>query len=244
MKLINLAAVALLAGLLNSCSSIPPVAVNGTVSATSVEATEITLAASYANLAERGGKVFQLDPKLSTVRIYVFRAGSAARLGHNHVLSAPTFSGFVYVPDGASAAARFDLAFRLDQLEIDKPEFRAALGGAFSSVISPEMIASTREHMLGAENMQAEQYPLVRIHALQITGESPRFAAKVRVEMHGQAREMWLPLRVEGLPDRVTAAGSLVLRQSDFGIKPYSVFGGLMAVQDEVVIEFNLVGGK
>jgi hypothetical protein len=32
----------------------------------------------------------------------------------------------------------------------------------------------------------------------------------------------------------------MVLRQSDFGIKPYTVLGGLLAVDDEVVIEFHL----
>jgi len=34
--------------------------------------------------------------------------------------------------------------------------------------------------------------------------------------------------------------GALVLKQSDFGIKPFSVFGGLLAVHDEVVVEFSL----
>jgi hypothetical protein len=176
------------------------------------------------------------------VRIYVFRAGRAAKLAHNHVLSAPQFTGFLYLPASDVWSGRFDLEFRLDELEIDKPEYRALLGPAFASVPTPEAIQATREHMLSEDNMQADRFPFVRIHSLEIAGESPKLAVKVQVEMHGQKRDMWVPLSVEGLPDRVLVSGALVLRQTDFGAQPYSVLGGLIAVKDEVLIEFKLSG--
>lgn len=200
------------------------------------------LSAQYAQWAQSGGRVMRLQPQASQIRIYVFRAGRYARLGHNHVLSAPQFEGYFYGPEEGTAAARFDLEFRLDQLVFDLPEQRAALGPAFASPISDAAIAATRDHMLGPDNMQAERYPLVRIRSLQISGEAPKFAARLAVEMHGQTREMQVPLNVTGLPQTVTASGALVLRQSDFGVKPYSVMGGLLAVQDDVVLEFTLVG--
>jgi hypothetical protein len=184
----------------------------------------------------------RLQPQASQVRIYVFRAGRYGRLGHNHVLSAPEFEGYFYWPTEGAAAARFDLVFRLDALVFDLPEQRAALGSAFASSISEAAIAATREHMLGLDNMQAERFPLVRIRSLEITGEAPKFAARVAIDMHGQTRELRVPLTVTGLPQTVNASGSLVLRQSDFGVQPYSVMGGLLAVQNEVVLEFTLVG--
>ena len=195
----------------------------------------------YSELGKTGGKVFTLNPKLSTVKIYAFRAGTAAKLGHNHVLSSPQFSGFVYLPRDETSGARFDLEFRLDQLEIDNPENRSNLGSAFSSTPTPGSIKRTRDHMLGEDNLQADQFPFVRIHAIRIAGEAPKLAAEVQVELHGQQREMWVPLSVEGLPDRILVTGSLVLRQSEFGVQPYSVLGGFLAVQDEVVIEFSLL---
>jgi len=239
-KFVSIARIAMAAMVLSSCTTMAPVA--PVTSVTPSAQSQASMAATYANLALSGGKLFPLDPVTSQVRIYAFRAGAAAKLGHNHVLSAPRFTGFFYLPTSGSTDARFDLEFRLDELEIDKPEYRASLGTAFATTISPGMIASTREHMLGEGNFQAEQYPLVRIHAVQIIGESPKFAAKVRIEMHGQAHEMWVPLTVEGLPDHLAASGSLVLRQSDFGVKPYSALGGILAIQDEVVIDFKLLG--
>lgn len=235
----------LILGSLLSCASTTaptqsaaPVAGSTTVSAKS----SAGLAQAYAALGEQGGHVFSLSPQESTVRIFAFRAGQAARLGHNHVLSAPTFAGFFYLPPTGAASGRFDLEFRLDQLEIDRPEIRAAYGSAFSSTLNAAAIEGTREHMLGSDNLDADRFPFVRIHSLQIAGEAPRFAARVQVELHGREREMSIPVDVIGLPDRLEVSGSFVLRQSDFGVRPYSVLGGLIAVQDDVVVDFKLDG--
>jgi hypothetical protein len=200
------------------------------------------LKATYSDLGKAGGKVVALDPHSSVVRIYAFRGGRAAKLAHNHVLSAPQFIGFFHLPPSGTSDARFDLEFRLDQLEIDNPAQRAALGSAFASVLTPEAIEGSRKHMLGDENLQADLFPFVRIHSLQIFGDGTKFAAKVQVEMHGQKREMWVPLSVDGLPEHLSVTGSFVLRQTDFGAHPYTVLNGLIAVQDEIVIEFKLIG--
>jgi polyisoprenoid-binding protein YceI len=120
------------------------------------------------------------------------------------------------------------------------------VGDSFANPLSAESVASTREHMLGEFNLQADQFPFVRISSLEISGEAPKFAAKVAVELHGQTREMWVPVTVRGLPQAIDAAGqflaegALVLRQSDFGVTPYSVLGGLLAVRDEVIVEFSV----
>jgi polyisoprenoid-binding protein YceI len=205
-------------------------------------AREETLAAQYATLSANEGKVFAFDPAMSEVRIYVFRAGRAAKLGHNHVLSAPSFHAFAYVPPDP-AATRFDLEFRLDELEIDNPSYRGALGSAYASPLSAEAIEGTRDHMLGSDNMQADRHPWVRVRSLRVIGEGPKVAAEVEVEVHGQRRPMWVPLGVELSADRLAVSGSMVIRQTDFGAKPYSVLGGLIAVQDELVVEFRLKSG-
>ena len=53
---------------------------------------------------------------------------------------------------------------------------------------------------------------------------------------------MWVPLTVTGPPQYLQVQGSMVLRQTDFGVRPYSVLGGLLAVQDAVVVDFTLHG--
>jgi hypothetical protein len=234
--------------LLWSCTAIAPLAPPAPPATRNAQAVQTqqpepaALSEQYAQLGAAGGRVMRLQPDASEIRVHVFRAGRAVNLGHNHVLSAPEFEGYLYWPEQGSAASRFDLVFRLDQLVFDVPGHRAALGSAFAAVLSDQAIAATREHMLGPDNMQADRYPLVRIRSLEITGEAPKFAARIAIELHGQTREMRVPLTVTGLPQCINASGSLVLRQSDFGVQPYSVMGGLLAVQDDVVLEFSLAG--
>ena len=192
--------------------------------------------------AEDAGTRFALDAAQSSVRIHAFRAGRAANLGHNHVLSVPRLQGLLLVPEGEKAAgARFELSFRLDELELDAPALRAALGPAWASLMSAEAIAATRVNMLGEGNLQAERFPEVRLRSRQIVGEWPKLVAELEIELHGQRRPQWLPLQAEMAAGRVKARGSLVIRQSDFGIAPFSVMGGLLAVRDELLIEFELV---
>jgi hypothetical protein len=197
---------------------------------------------SDVNVQATGETVFRLDPDTSTVRIYVFRGGKAPKLGHNHVLSAPMFEGTFHLSSAGASSSRFDLRFRLDQLVLDKPEHRAALGANFASPMSEDAIEGTRRNMLGDKMFQAGTYPLVRIRSMQISGDAPKFAARVEVELHGQTREQWVALSVNGLPDALRVTGAFVLRQTDFGVQPFSILGGLLAVQDEVVVEFDLQG--
>jgi polyisoprenoid-binding protein YceI len=232
---------AVLCAALAACASTPELSGNpkgeGVVSSAPTD-----LAATYAPLRAAGARVFTLNPARSEVRIYAFRSGKAARFGHNHVLSAPDFQGFFHLAPDGTAASRFDLAFRLDQLALDDPQHRAALGPAFASAISAEDTASTRNNMLGDNNFQAARFPWVRIHSVQISGDAPKFAARIAVELHGQTREMLAPLTVNGLPEKLVVEGALVLQQSDFGVKPLSVLGGLLSVQDAVIVEFKLSG--
>jgi polyisoprenoid-binding protein YceI len=162
-------------------------------------------------------------------------------MGHNHVLTAPQFEGYFHRADRV-AGMRFDLLFRLDQLILDDAALRATLGQGFASEMSEDAIASTRKNMLGTNGLQAQQFPWVRIHSLQIVGEAPKFAAQVAVELHGQTRAMWVALTTTGWPERLQVTGSLVLRQTDFGVQPFSVLGGLLAVEDAVVVDFSLQG--
>ncbi|MES2583849.1 MAG: YceI family protein [Pseudomonadota bacterium] len=226
---------------LSACSNVP-VLLHSDPGPKTVFAQADDLAALYAGLAAQGGVMYRLNPKTSSLRMYAFRAGRAAKFGHNHVLSAPEFQGFFHwVPEGATAS-RFDLAFRLDQLAFDDPQHRAALGSAFASTISAEDTASTRTNMLGDNNFQASRFPWLRVQSVRIVGDAPKFAARIAVELHGQSREMWVPLTVVGLPGHLNVQGAVVLLQSDFGIKAFSVFGGILAVQDALVVEFTLSG--
>lgn len=201
------------------------------------------LAADYCARAQRQpGTVYRLDPEHSAVRIYAFRAGAAAAAGHDHVLAAPAFVGYAQLPAAGFSGARFDLEVALADLVVDPPPLRAATGGAFAEALSAQDVAATRRHLLGEKGLAAGRFPYVEIASREVLGEPPLAVARVAFTLHGVTREQDLALRATRTAQGFSARGALVIRQSDFGITPYAVLGGLLAVADPVVIEFELAG--
>lgn len=229
-----------IAAVVAGCASAPPLpAAPGTEPAPLLE-----------RHAARLGTAYRLDAARSEVRIHVFRGGRMARLGHNHVLAAPRLAGLAWLDDGAvdvdarteADGVGFELEFRLDELELDRPDQRAALaphGGGWASSLSAEAIAATRANMLGA--LRAAQHPWVRLRSTAVAGTLPKLVAELEVELHGQRRLQSVPLDVRRDGTTLRVRGTLALRQSDFGLEPFSVGAGLLAVRDELVVEFELV---
>ncbi|WP_141100729.1 YceI family protein [Roseateles aquatilis] len=188
------------------------------------------------------GRLYAIDPVASQVRIHVFRAGRLARLGHNHVMGPERMRGQVFVPSEGLAGAGVELDFRIADLVIDKPEWRTALGPEFASQPSAADIDGTRTNLMRA--VDGERFPVIAIRSRAVAGAFPSLALRVAVSWHGQVREMDVPVRMERpLGDQpLRAQGALVLRQSDFGIAPFSVLGGLLAIQDELTVDIDVAG--
>ena len=197
------------------------------------------LSAQYQALA-RSGAVYAVDPAASKVRIYAFRAGAAARLGHNHVLSASRFEGYVSVPSGQAADAGFELRVPLAGLTVDDADARRETGGSFTGERPAGDIEGTRKNMLGERGFEAERFPFVRLRSTSIEGDWPVLIAQVEVTLHGVTRTQPVMLLVERSASKLKVSGTLVLRQSDFGVSPFSALGGLLKVQDAVAIAFEL----
>ena len=224
-----------LAAGLTGCSSEP-----GRAAAASDEASPAVQPAACA------GTPVGIDAVHSQLDVLVFRGGAAARLGHNHVAQPQDLTGWACLPPGAGggsvAGTQFAIAFRLDAMRLDDPAARAALGPGWASVPDARDIAGTRAHML--ESLDAAQFPWVRVRSVAVQGQAPALAAELEIELHGRVRRERVALDVQPTELSATtvwvARGALVLRQSDWGIAPYSVLGGLLAVRDELVLHFAI----
>jgi len=187
--------------------------------------------AYYRQLAARGRPVFRVDGGRSLLVIEVHRGGSLARVGHDHVIASHALRGYLATED-----SRADLYFRLDELVVDEPELRAE--AKLETHPSPEDIAGTRRNMLVA--FDAERYPFA-VARIAGTGASPGDAPpSVTFSLHGATRTMDVPVEIRTVGDELTVTGRTVVKQTDFDIKPLSVLGGALQVQDEVQLSFSV----
>lgn len=187
--------------------------------------------AYYQGRAEQGAAILRVDAAGSLLTVEVRRAGALARLGHDHVVASHDLGGFV-----DTAAGRADLFVPLAALAVDEATLRAAAG--FDTQPSAADIAGTRDNMLG-KVLEVARYPYALIH---VTGD-PRDAHapfKLALTLHGTTRERELPLEVTQDRDGLTVSGTLSMSQSEFGITPFAVLGGALAVRDQVDLHFRV----
>ncbi|MCS0583005.1 YceI family protein [Massilia pinisoli] len=188
--------------------------------------------ASYRAVAASGAAVYAVDPGASLITVTVRRAGLVARLGHEHVVASHTLAGYA-----APGLGRADLAFRLDELTVDEPHLLRDAGIATQP--SPEAVAGTRSNMLGPV-LDAQRYPVVNLH-VERPGDG---GLHVAVTLHGVTRRLDLPAAVQVDAATIVADGTARLKQTDFGITPFSVGAGLLAVGDELEVRYRIVARR
>jgi polyisoprenoid-binding protein YceI len=188
--------------------------------------------ASYRAAAASGAAVYAVDPEASLIAVTVRRAGLMARLGHEHVVASHTLAGYA-----APSLGHADLAFRLDEMTVDEPHLLRDAGIATQP--SPEAVAGTRSNMLGPV-LDAQRYPVVSLH-VERPGDS---GLQVAVTLHGVTRRLDLPAAVRVDAATVVADGTARLKQTDFGIAPFSVGAGLLAVGDELEVRYRIVARR
>jgi hypothetical protein len=192
-------------------------------------------AAHYEQLIARGAPVYRVDPAQSLVTIEVRRAGSLARLGHDHVVASRDVGGWVAPDEG-----RADLYVPLDRLSVDEPKLRADAG--FDTQPSEADIAGTRANML-EKVLETEKYPFALI-AASGPARAGEAALEVAITLHGTKRSLPVPVRIEMGADDVRVSGRLSFDQSDFGIAPFSILGGAIAVRDRVDLRFRITARR
>jgi polyisoprenoid-binding protein YceI len=193
--------------------------------------------------SEEGAAIYEIDPQASVLHIHVFRGGTFARLGHNHVMSSRSVTGRVWMRSQLSASG-FELSFPVADLIVDDPEARRAAGSDFSPDIPQADKEGTRKNMLRKEVLDGENYPKVTVKSAALTGslQAPQITARITIK--DATREVMVPATVVVNGARLTASGEFEIRQTDFGMKPFSVALGALEVQDQLRIRFNLVAVK
>jgi len=186
---------------------------------------------------------YVLDAGHSDVRFLVYRAGALASFGHNHVIQAKEMSGDVYLAPDFQASG-FSLTLPVAGFVVDAPDARAVEGPDFAKQPSTAAIDGTRKNMLGPDLLDAAHYPEVRVRSVRLLGPDWGPDATVRIELHGVSRDLTVPIAVEQSGDSLTVTGGFDLKQSDFGLKPFSVLGGGLQVADTLHVRFHLVAQK
>ena len=187
-----------------------------------------------------GRGVYAIDPAQSEVRLLVYRAGAMANLGHNHVITHRAVGGWVRFAGNPTDAA-FALNLPVADFVVDNAGARAQEGTDFFEEVPEEAKEGTLRNMLSAALLDAGRYPSITLTSVAVTADAGGLNANMRLEIAGHTSTLVVPFEVATSSSQISASGSIKLRQTALGLKPFSVMLGALQVQDEITVKFTLV---
>ena len=186
---------------------------------------------------------YVIVPDDSELRVLVFRAGTLAGFGHNHVISTRALSGSVETGD-APAERRIDIRLPVDRLMVDDPAVRAEEGQAFSSETSKKDAQGTRRNMMGRKLLQAEQFDEIRVFSDRISGELPDIVIDAEVTLKGKTHRIQLPALVQMYENMLVATGTKSITHAELGLEPFTAAFGTMRVGEEMLFKYRVVAAR
>jgi len=156
----------------------------------------------------------------SAVTIKVFKSGLFSGFAHNHVVVAPVARAAI---DAAKPAVEITVVTK--EMKVTDPE------------VSDKDRAEIQSTMLGPKVLDQEKYPEIHFRSSRIEQTSPQhYRVAGTLGLHGAKQE--ITIEVTGGPEHFH--GATKLKQSAYGIKPISLFGGSVKVKDELELEFDV----
>jgi polyisoprenoid-binding protein YceI len=186
-----------------------------------------------------GARELKVSPEDSLLQILVYRGGSMARLGHNHVVASHQLSGLVYLTDDP-LATRFDIQVPVNELTIDEPALREAAGADFPPGVPQSARDGTRANMLSATLLDGSNYPTIRLRAMDVRAAGDGYDAGVEVTVKDVTQVLRVPVQLQRGDGGIVARGEFPLTQSQLGLKPFSAAMGTLVVLDEMHVRFEV----
>jgi polyisoprenoid-binding protein YceI len=164
----------------------------------------------------------KIDTERSMFTIHVGKAGLFSAAGHEHEVRARVARGSMDA--GSSPHIDFTVDARTLTVMPD-PD------------LSPDKQAEVQQTM-HTKVLESEKYPEISFRSTSIkpTGER-KWAIVGELTLHSQSR----PIRVEARESNGSYTGTSRIKQTDFGIEPVAVGGGLVKVKNELRIEFLVI---
>jgi polyisoprenoid-binding protein YceI len=159
--------------------------------------------------------------------------GRAARMGHRLTIAMTRWEATV-----AWAAAQpvtAELTVEIDSFEVLRGE------GGVKGLSGPEK-ALVKSNAL--KSLGANRYPEIRFAADAIDKTDDGYRLTGKLHIRGKSRKHVIDLHTEDLGDAWRMSVESSVRQTDYGVKPYSLLMGSVKVADEVSVSFNAVHAK
>lgn len=181
--------------------------------------------------------VYRADSKLSQILVRAYRGGIMSLLTYEHLIASQDVQGYILI-NKTTGQCQADLFVPLDKLNVDDPQLRAEAGLNTTSSLST--IANTKKNML--KSIDAENFPFAQLHSSDCSNALSGKDTKVELTIHGVKQDRQLAIAMQQPQDeQLIISGNFSILQTAFGIEPFSIFNGMIEVEDKLDLTYKLI---
>jgi polyisoprenoid-binding protein YceI len=179
---------------------------------------------------------YRLVPEQSKFAVQAFAEGLFSAFGHDPVIHIRDFAGEVQFVPGTFANASLKITVDPNSL-----------------VVGNEVKEKDRleiERTMRGEVLETGKYAEIVFQSNNIAvNRLAQGRCRVRIigdlTLHGVTQKnLWISAEATVSADSLRAQGEFSLKQTDFGIKPYSAAGGTIKLKNELKFSFDMAGEK
>jgi polyisoprenoid-binding protein YceI len=179
-------------------------------------------------LTQDDSPVRSLDGSHGELVIRTGVAGRAAQMGHRLTIAMRSWQATTRWDSDEPVSAK--LTVDVGSLEVVRGE------GGLTSLSGPEKIL-VRSNAL--RSLGARRFPRITFAANTIEKTDDGYRLTGTLTIHGKARTQTVDVRTDDLDGSWWLSSETTVRQSEFGIKPYSQLLGSLKVADDVTVSFT-----
>ena len=179
------------------------------------------------------GAVWSLDASDGELLVRTGVKGRAARMGHRLTIAMTRWQATVTWASAEPVTA--ELTVETDSFEVLRGE------GGVKGLSGPE---KTLVRSNALTSLDAGRFPEIRFIAETVEKTDDGYRLTGMLDIRGKSREHVIDLRTEDLGGSWRMSAESSVRQSDYGVKPYSLLMGSVQVTDDVSVAFTAVHVK
>lgn len=168
---------------------------------------------------------YQIGPTDGSLTIRTQKAGVGAKLAHDLVIEAKSWSGTVTFDADDPTASNGEVTVQPSSFEVIDSS-----GG-----VKPLSDGDRKEiaKNINDKALQTKKYPDITFRSTSVVGSGSAFTVAGELTITGQTNPTSLDVTIDGT--NVVVKGRVV--QTEFGIKPYSAMLGALKIHDTVEVE-------
>lgn len=135
----------------------------------------------------------------------------------------------------------FKLSFEVADLVVDDPVESARAGEDFSAVVDAKAIKGTRNHMLSASLLDADQFPVIEVRSRALVRDGPDWLLDAHAIVVGWRRPLKIPLTLTQTDNRWIASGSTRVSHTELRLTPSSAALGALKVEENLTLSYEII---